>query len=91
MILQVFSIDGHSPAPVCVTEPPATWQAICQIEPHLIGLKREAKRCRGRDWHAYERLKSRLEKLAGWGAAQPALRSSEAFDVAHRAVLGGFQ
>ena len=45
---------------------------------------------RRHNWRRYEALKSELARFVGWHARNPALRSSAAFDIAHRHVLGSW-
>jgi len=80
--------DDHDPAPAAGL----TWAAIAELEPRLLGLRAAARltRRRHRTWHEYQRLRGLLSRLVGWHASRPELRSTEAYDLAHRHVLGGW-
>jgi len=59
------------------------WDEICAIEPRLKALGDLAKTLE-RDWQYknYETMKNRMYPLVGMEAQNPALRGSEAWDVA---------
>lgn len=65
---------------------PWTWAALIDAEPRLTGVLAWADRTRF-SWNAYETMKCLLAPLVGWGAEDPTLRSSEAWETAHRRVL----
>jgi hypothetical protein len=73
-----------------------TWQQIVRAEPRLIVLLQEAKSvddtdphfCANEVWYAQGGLRDRLTELVGWGAQNPVLRTSEAYDVAYNKVYG---
>ncbi len=74
--------------PVRLVSHPATdWPSIVRIAPAVLRIVADAGILR-RDWRNrwthYEALKSRLQRIVGWEARHPALRSSDAYDVAHR-------
>ena len=66
-----------SPPPI-----PPTWATMCRVEPRLVRLAHEAQRARPADWQRWEAIRRQLSALVGWNAAQPALRGSEAFEIA---------
>ena len=78
----------HDPAPAAGL----TWAAIAELEPRLPGLRAAARltRRRHRTRREYHRLQRVLSRFAGWHAERPELRSSDAYDTAHRHVLGGW-
>lgn len=65
---------------------------MCEIEPELRALQQEAQAvegggdafCANEAWYA--ELKPQVEKLAGWGARNEALRTSGDYEAACQAV-----
>lgn len=61
-----------------------TWAEMIRIEPRLHDLLQQARREAHRFasvWPHYSQLKRKLSDLAGWKAARPELRTSEAFEI----------
>ena len=69
------------------TGSPPTWRQLIEVEPRLRQLRAEARRLPCDDWPSYERLKARLDLLAGWNSPHPEL--AEHWDVVHRLVFDG--
>ena len=76
--------------PACV-EPPlrVQWARLVAEEPELASLEREVRALRrGRGYNQeafYQReMKPWLRQLVGWGARNPKLRTSRAFEIAVR-------
>ena len=82
------------------TERGLTFENLCAIEPRLRELERRVKAVRDdgtasfcandawyglRSWHR-RGLRNKMAALVGWGASNPCLRSSEAYDIAHRTL-----
>ena len=69
-----------------------TFEEIAKLEPRLKQLYNEARQvkatseyfCANEVW--YNEFKPRLMRLAGWHAANPELRTSEAYDLAYDAI-----
>ncbi len=74
-----------------------TWAQLVRQEPLLAGLEvsiRQVKPegryfCANRCWYGFgswqgRGFKARLERLVGWGARNPALRTSDAYDAAYQ-------
>lgn len=62
-------------------ETDAAWRSMCEAEPALEALIASLRGKRRSD-RAYESAKQQAKRLAGWGARNPALCSSEAYEVA---------
>jgi hypothetical protein len=69
-----------------------TWTEIVSIEPRLSELLREVQAvkdpggkyfCANDHWYPLGGFKSRLSRLVGWHAENPALRTCEAYDIAY--------
>ncbi len=69
-----------------------TWETLVRLEPELrrleqdiLAVRRRSRRrrtfCANSVW--YRIFKPRLVNLVGWGARNPYLRSSRAYDVAY--------
>lgn len=70
--------------------PPLDWPEMYRLEPRLLALTQQARREAHRfadHWAHYEQLKQKLFYLVGWRAANPELRSSEAYEIAHLHLL----
>ncbi|HWA99004.1 MAG TPA: hypothetical protein VG713_10950 [Pirellulales bacterium] len=75
---------------VLTAEQQQLWSRLVSAEPLLLALRSEAKRCDSTDWASYERLKREMKGLVGHGArsSDPELRTSQAYETAHRAIFG---
>ncbi|WP_162490072.1 hypothetical protein [Neomoorella thermoacetica] len=69
------------------------FKELCKIEPELWELYQEAKSykptpdfCANWVWYCRGGLKERLLPLVGWLASNPALRTSEAYDLAYHTI-----
>lgn len=62
-------------------EADAAWRSMCEAEPALETLVASLHGQR-RSWDIFESAKQQAKRLAGWGARNPALRSSRAYEVA---------
>ena len=69
--------------------PPLSWSSIVAIDRRVADLARRARRLKSTNWRLYASLKLDLQRLAGWHAANPVLRSSEVYDLCHRRIFGG--
>lgn len=74
-----------------------TFDEMCEIEPKLYHLRRQALAdlCdynHPNFWRYYERIKGQLKQIVGWygGDDYPKFfRTTEAFDVCHKAIFAG--
>jgi hypothetical protein len=71
------------------------FRELCRREPRLAKLERDIQAvkdtrgpsfCANDWWYLPGGFKSRLARLVGWGAEQPELRTTEAYDVAYDAL-----
>lgn len=68
---------------------------LCEIEPQLWELYREARTCLPAPgfcanfmWYRKGGLKGRLCDLVGWEAGNPRLRTPEAYDLCYSTIYG---
>lgn len=59
---------------------------IITVEPRVGTVMDKAQHARRRTWRTSERLKGKLDKLVGYNADRPELRTSEAYEIALRAM-----
>jgi hypothetical protein len=73
-----------------------TWKRICQIDPTMLNLYREAKTikdnkrkkrfCANEIWES--RFKPFIVNHVGWHSAMPELQSSLAYNIAYQTIYG---
>lgn len=69
---------------------PPSFEQLCQLEPRLLGLASEIQDlsadspriCANRTW--YRDIENRFNRLVGWYAWNPELRTEEAYNSAFR-------
>lgn len=68
-----------------------TWESLCEREPRLIDLLKEAQRLRrnrplkyypGDTW--YHNLKPKMSDLVGYGSTDEVLSTSQAYDLVYQ-------
>lgn len=83
--------DYESPGNCAPRGPGADWARLAALEPALVGLESDLRSvmtrshydCIDKLWH-HGGLKSRMDRLVGWHARNPALRDGDAYDTAYR-------
>lgn len=70
-----------------VTTPALTLARVITIDPSIGTLLQRARCVPRASWRTYERLQAELSRYVGWGAADPRLASSRAYELAISALV----
>lgn len=77
-----------------IPETDLTWAEICEREPRLLDLLADAGAVRvpaAEFWRRWRTIKREAERLVGWGAARPSLRTWQSYNTATDKLLAALE